>query len=112
VTAFCTRHVSARWRDCLRKSVTIAANAARLTLPLALCVYGVDVQAGQDIDDAASLNLLIENDAFAATKGDELGRGYQTLINDALRASLTRHAIPVDAHTVRRIVREKLEKVR
>jgi hypothetical protein len=65
--AFCTRHISARWRDCLRKSVTIVANAARLTLTLALCIHSVDVQASSDIDDAGSLNLLIENDAFAAT---------------------------------------------
>jgi hypothetical protein len=66
-TACCARNASAGWRDCLSKSVTIAANAARLTLPLALCIYGVDVLASQDVDDVGSLNLLMENDAFAAT---------------------------------------------
>jgi hypothetical protein len=32
---------------------------------------------------------------------------HQTLINDALRASLSKQPTPVDARTVRRIVREE-----
>lgn len=43
-------------------------------------------------------------------KGDELGRGYQTLINDALRETLGKDQPAVDAKTLRRILREELKK--
>jgi hypothetical protein len=41
---------------------------------------------------------------------DELGRGYQTLINEALRETLGTSQRPVDATTLRRILREELKK--
>jgi hypothetical protein len=41
---------------------------------------------------------------------DELGRGYQTLINEALRETLGTSQRPVDAKTLRRILREELKK--
>ena len=41
---------------------------------------------------------------------DERGRGYQTLINDALRETLNTGQRPVDAGTLRRILREELKK--
>jgi uncharacterized protein (DUF4415 family) len=44
------------------------------------------------------------------TKGDELGRGYQTLINDALKETLSNEQQAVDAKTIRRIIREELKK--
>lgn len=58
------------------------------------------------------ITIYLDDDVLEAyrTKGDEFGRGYQTLINEALRASLSRQAAPVDARTLRRIVREELEK--
>ncbi len=58
------------------------------------------------------ITIYLDDDVLEAyrKKGDELGRGYQTLINEALRASLSRQAAPVDARTLRRIVREELEK--
>jgi uncharacterized protein (DUF4415 family) len=58
------------------------------------------------------ITIYIDDDILEAfrQKGDELGRGYQTLINDTLRASLGKQPTPVDARTVRRIVREELEK--
>ena len=43
-------------------------------------------------------------------RGDKLGRGYQTLINDALRETLSNDQSAVDAKTLRRILREELKK--
>lgn len=43
-------------------------------------------------------------------KGDTTGRGYQTLINDALRETLSSEQQAVDAKTIRRIIREELKK--
>jgi uncharacterized protein (DUF4415 family) len=59
------------------------------------------------------ITIYIDDDILEAyrKKGDELGRGYQTLINETLRESLDNRAIPVDARTIRRIVREELKKV-
>jgi plasmid stability protein len=46
-------------------------------------------------------------DAFRA-RAEEAGRGYQTLINDALRRYLSSEGKPVDSKTLRRILREEL----
>jgi uncharacterized protein (DUF4415 family) len=43
-------------------------------------------------------------------KGDKVGRGYQTLINDTLRQSIKTRSAPIDAKTLRRILREELQK--
>jgi uncharacterized protein (DUF4415 family) len=43
-------------------------------------------------------------------KAEEAGRGYQTLINDALRQHLSSASKPVDSKTLRRILREELNK--
>lgn len=43
-------------------------------------------------------------------RADAAGRGYQTMINEALREYLGRSGEPVDADTIRRIVREELRK--
>ena len=48
-------------------------------------------------------------DAFRA-RAVESSRGYQTLINDALREYLTSASKPVDSKTLRRILREELHK--
>ena len=40
------------------------------------------------------------------------GRGYQTLINEALRASLTENERPLTAKVMRKIVREELAHAR
>jgi len=48
-------------------------------------------------------------DAFRV-KAEEAGRGYQTLINDALRQHLSSTGNPVDTKTLRRILREELDK--
>ena len=59
------------------------------------------------------ITIYLDDDVLQAyrVKGDELGRGYQTLINEALRDSLGKSTTPLDARTVRRIVREELKKV-
>ena len=58
------------------------------------------------------ITIYLDDDVLDAyrAKGDELGRGYQTLINEALRASLGRAVKPIDARTLRRILREELKK--
>ena len=43
-------------------------------------------------------------------RADAEGRGYQTMINEALRAHLGRSGTTVSADTIRRIVREELRK--
>lgn len=43
-------------------------------------------------------------------RADAEGRGYQTMINEALRAHLSQAADRVNAATIRRIVREELRK--
>lgn len=48
-------------------------------------------------------------DAFRE-RADAAGRGYQTMINEALREHLGRSEERVDARLIRRIVREELQK--
>jgi len=48
-------------------------------------------------------------DAFRV-KAEKAGQGYQTLINDALRQYLSKTGKPVDTKTLRRILREELDK--
>lgn len=59
------------------------------------------------------ITIFLDDDILSAyrKKSERLGRGYQTLINDALRDTLQKQAKPLDARTLRRIVREELEKV-
>ena len=49
-------------------------------------------------------------DAFRA-KAEESSCGYQTLINSALRCHLSRASQPIDRKTLRRILREELNKI-
>lgn len=58
------------------------------------------------------ITIYLDDDVIDAyrKKSDKLGKGYQTLINDALRQTLGRAATPVNERTLRRILREELEK--
>ena len=58
------------------------------------------------------ITIYLDNDVIDAYRqlGDDSGFGYQTLINDALRKTLSRQSAPVDAKTLRRILREELKK--
>lgn len=44
-------------------------------------------------------------------RAERLGRGYQTLINDALSETIAKTSTPVDAKTLRKILREELKKI-
>jgi len=58
------------------------------------------------------ITIYLDNDVIEAYRkmGDARGRGYQTLINDALRETLGNVQRPIDAKTLRRILREELKK--
>ena len=43
------------------------------------------------------------------TRAEKQGKGYQTLINETLRCAITTGS-PVDAKTLRKIIREELKK--
>ena len=57
------------------------------------------------------ITICLDDDVLEAFRklGDEQGRGYQTLINEALRETLNSAQRPVDAKTLRRILREELK---
>jgi uncharacterized protein (DUF4415 family) len=58
------------------------------------------------------ITIYIDDDILEAYRvlGDESGRGYQTLINAALRETIKPGPKPLDAKTLRRILREELRK--
>ena len=58
------------------------------------------------------ITIHLDDDVIEAfrVKAEDVGRGYQTLINDALRAYLSKTGNPVDSKTLRRILREELKK--
>ena len=59
------------------------------------------------------ITIYLDDDILEAyrRKADEIGRGYQTLINQSLRETLDRKSVAVDSKTLRRILREELKKV-
>lgn len=58
------------------------------------------------------ITIYLDDDILEAfrERADALGRGYQTLINDTLRKYISKSSKPVDAETLRRIIREELRK--
>ncbi len=58
------------------------------------------------------ITIYLDDHVIAAfrDRADAEGRGYQTMINEALREYLGQARKPVDAETIRRIVREELRK--
>ena len=58
------------------------------------------------------ITIYLDDDIIAAyrEKAEASGRGYQTLINEALRMSLGDTVKALDARTLRRILREELKK--
>jgi uncharacterized protein (DUF4415 family) len=58
------------------------------------------------------ITILIDDEVLEAfrERADAAGRGYQTMINEALREHLGRSREPVSADTIRRIIREELRK--
>ena len=59
------------------------------------------------------ITIFLDNDVLDAFRAlaDQTGRGYQTLINGVLREHINSTSRPVDARTLRRILREELKKV-
>ena len=57
------------------------------------------------------ISIYIDNDVLEEfrNRADESGKGYQTMMNEALRAHLGKSARPVDEITLRRILREELK---
>jgi uncharacterized protein (DUF4415 family) len=57
------------------------------------------------------ISIYIDDEILEEFRGraDTAGRGYQTMINDALREHLGRSERPLDAKTLRRIPREELK---
>jgi uncharacterized protein (DUF4415 family) len=58
------------------------------------------------------ITIYLDNDIITEfrDRADSLGRGYQTMINEALRDYLGKSRTAVDARTLRRILREELRK--
>jgi len=58
------------------------------------------------------ITIYLDDDVLEAfrERADDAGRGYQTMINETLREYLGRSREPVDADTIRKIVREELRK--
>ena len=58
-----------------------------------------------------SLNIYIDNAVLEEfrRRADETGRGYQTLMNEALRQYLGKLDHPLDENTLRRVLREELK---
>jgi len=58
------------------------------------------------------ITIYLDDDILEAyrNRADEEGRGYQTLINEALRNSIETQSKPIDARILRKILREELKK--
>jgi uncharacterized protein (DUF4415 family) len=58
------------------------------------------------------ITIYLDDDVLQTfrERADAGGRGYQTMINDALREHLGKTAQPLDARTLRRILREELRR--
>jgi uncharacterized protein (DUF4415 family) len=59
------------------------------------------------------ITIYLDDDVLNAFRdlADRSGRGYQTLINEALHNQMAKSREPVDATTLRRILREELRKI-
>jgi uncharacterized protein (DUF4415 family) len=58
------------------------------------------------------ITIHLDNDVIEAfrAQAEKAGRGYQTLVNEALRQHLSDTGQPVDTKSLRRILREELGK--
>lgn len=56
------------------------------------------------------ITIYIDDDILAAfrARAEQVGSGYQTLMNEALKASLAKDDKPLTAATLRRILREEM----
>jgi uncharacterized protein (DUF4415 family) len=58
------------------------------------------------------ITIYIDDDVLEdfRRRADSAGRGYQTMINEALREYLGKSSQPLDEKTLRRLLREELRK--
>jgi uncharacterized protein (DUF4415 family) len=58
------------------------------------------------------ITIYIDDDVLEEfrERGDACGHGYQTMMNQALRDYLSKATQPIDARTLRRILREELKR--
>ena len=58
----------------------------------------------------ATATIMIDDDIIEAfrARADAAGRGYQTLINEALRGAIDPESAPVTVRTLRAVLRERL----
>jgi uncharacterized protein (DUF4415 family) len=58
------------------------------------------------------ITILLDSDILKVfrERAESAGRGYQTMINEALREYLDRSQRPIDAQTLRRILRQELRR--
>lgn len=56
------------------------------------------------------ITIYIDDDILEAfrDRSEAAGRGYQTMINEALRSAIGDDSGPVDVKTLRRVIREEL----
>ncbi len=59
------------------------------------------------------ITIFLDDDVLEKFRelADNAGRGYQTMINEALRDYLSKSSRPVDEETLRRVLREELQDV-
>ena len=57
------------------------------------------------------ITILLDDDILEKfrERADNAGRGYQTMINEALREYLSKSSKPVDVETLRSVLREELK---
>ncbi|MBW4533830.1 MAG: BrnA antitoxin family protein [Pleurocapsa minor HA4230-MV1] len=60
------------------------------------------------------ITIYIDDDVLATfrERSESAGKGYQTMINEALRQYLEKVKQPVDEETLRRVIQEELEELR
>jgi uncharacterized protein (DUF4415 family) len=56
------------------------------------------------------ITIYIDDDVLETfrKRGDSAGKGYQTMMNEALREYLSRVKPPLDEETLRRVIQEEL----
>ena len=57
------------------------------------------------------ITIFLDDDILETFKerADSAGRGYQTMLNEALREYLSKASKPIDEDTLRRVLREELQ---
>ena len=63
-----------------------------------------------DATGKTRITIYLDDEVLAAfrERAGREGKGYQTLINETLRAAVTPEAAPVTVETLRRVLREEL----